>query len=413
MTPESLFASLLERKLKQKGVRISRAERERLRAVAGDVLRTGDAGALNKAIPRKREIHIDLTENDLAELERIRLDATQASVTKTTARLARSMATEISKWGEQQVAWSESLREGFEERLARTWRNPFGRYARFLEVAAYIGELTVAHFRERGVLEKSRQANALLMLHVRACAVAREVETLFRAGYADGAAARWRTLHEISVAAAFLVEHGEDAADRYLAHFPCEQLRGARSYEEHCRALGYEPLGAAFLDRLKQQVDGLTQKYGEAFRHDYGWAAHALSRPRVTFADIEQTVKLGYMRPFYRSASEQVHSSSRGAIMRGGLISQDPMQLQLVAGASNYGFADTAQNSARALLIGTVSLVQVEPTIDTLALSMILAEWLEPLMESFAKVQLGIEKRDARIRARAQTARTSATGSGN
>ncbi len=398
--PEALLASLLQGKLKKRGVRLSALERQRLRDACAEMLRTGDASVLGKAVPRKRTIRIKLTERDLERLERVLAEVTETAVTTTTRKLTRSMGPHVLKWADDEVKWTASIRRGFEERLAKTWRDPLQRHARFLRVAAYIGELSMAHFREERLLESSRLANALLMLHARACSVAGEVETLIRAGYADGAAARWRTLHEIAVTGAFLVEHGEDAADRYLAHFPCEQLKGARSYEEHRRALGYEPLGARTVLRLEAQVAALKTKYGDDFRHDYGWAAHALKRQRVNFAEIEDAVKLTFMRPFYRLASEQVHASSRGAIMRSGLIEQNPTQILLVAGPSNYGFADPAMNSARALLIATVSLLQVAPTVDTNVMSMILAKWLGPLMQSFVKAQRGIEKRDNRIRER-------------
>jgi hypothetical protein len=221
-----------------------------------------------------------------------------------------------------------------------------------------------------------------------------------RAGYADGAAARWRTLHEISVTAAFLIEHGEDSAERYLAHFSCEQLKSARLYEQHLRKLGYGPLGPKFVQSLESEVDGLRQQYGDDFRHDNGWAAHALQKQpgqRVNFAEIEDAASLTFMRPFYRLASEQVHASSRGAIMRGGHIKQTTMDLKLLAGPSNYGFADAAMNSARALLLTTVSLGQVAPTFDTSVMSVILAKWLGPLMMSFVKSQRGIETRDKRL----------------
>lgn len=58
----------------------------------------------------------------------------------------------------------------------------------------------------------------------------------------------------LAVTGAFLLEHGEDAAELHLAHFPCEELKVARSYEEHRRALGD----------------------GDEFRHEYGWMAQQL-----------------------------------------------------------------------------------------------------------------------------------------
>jgi hypothetical protein len=121
---------------------------------------------------------------------------------------------------------------------------------------------------------------------------------------------------------------------------------------------------------------------------------------KVNFVDIESAVKLDFMRPYYRGASEQVHASSRGAVMRSGLISQHSTVDKLVAGPSNYGFADAAINSTRSLLMTTVSLTRVAPTIDTSVYSIVLGKWLDPLARSFAETQRGIEEREERYRDR-------------
>lgn len=43
------------------------------------------------------------------------------------------------------VERTKAVRNGFESRLARTWRQPLHRYARFLRVVAYIAELGPLH----------------------------------------------------------------------------------------------------------------------------------------------------------------------------------------------------------------------------------------------------------------------------
>ena len=399
---ESLVAMMLEGKLKKKGVRLSTAEKQRLRDAAAEFHQTGNTSALEKAVTRRRKIRITLSARDIEKLERVFPDVVETAVTATARKFARSMEPGVLKWAEAASKWTRQVRKEFEERNARTWKDPFRRYAHVRELAQQVLELAIAHFGEKRLLETSRLAKAMLLLYTRACLVAGEVETLMRAGYADGAYARWRTLHEIAVTSSFLIERGEDAADRYLSHFVCEQLKAARSYEEHRQKLGYGPLRPKVLRDLEAEVDGLKQKYGEDFRHDYGWAAHALQKPRVNFSQIEEAVKLPFMRPFYRLASEQIHASSRGAIMRVGLIEQTAMDLKVLAGPSNYGFADAAMNSARALMLSAACLGQVDATLDMNVTLMILAKWERPLVKSFVKVQLGIERRDRLLAKRAK-----------
>lgn len=406
LTTEFLLASFFEGKFKKAGVRLSGAEKERVRNAAAEYLRTNELTALESAVNRRRQLHIEITDTDVDQFVERVTHAQEESTVVAIQKIARMMAAEVAEWADTEVEWTRAIRDDFESRLARTWRQPLHYYARFLRVVAYIAELVTAHVNEQRLLESSRLTEALLMLHARALTVASEVEALMRAGFPDGATARWRTLHEIAVTAAFLVEHGEDAAARYLDHFPCEQLKGARFYEEHRQALGEEPLEAQFLNALEADVARLVKQYGEPFRRDNGWAAEALQLKQVTFFDVERAVKLDFMRPYYRGASEQVHASSRGAFMRAGLINQQSTIEMLVAGPSNYGFADAAINSARALLTTTVSLQQVVSTVDASVFSIILGKWLDPLARSFVKAQRSIEEREERYKTKPRRMRS-------
>ena len=55
---------------------------------------------------------------------------------------------------------------------------------------------------------------ALSRLLARACRIAEEVLVLLKAGYGQGALARWRALHEVAVVADLIAENGEDCAER-------------------------------------------------------------------------------------------------------------------------------------------------------------------------------------------------------
>ena len=57
--------------------------------------------------------------------------------------------------------------------------------------------------------------------------MADEIICLLENGFADGAMARWRTLHEIAIVAIVLSKHGEDIAQGYLDHQAVESKRAA------------------------------------------------------------------------------------------------------------------------------------------------------------------------------------------
>jgi hypothetical protein len=75
----------------------------------------------------------------------------------------------------------------------------------------------------------------LIRLLVRAWQVTDEILCLLENGFADGAMARWRTLHEIHVVAAVLMRHGESITERYLAHQAVESKRISCSFPQMFR----------------------------------------------------------------------------------------------------------------------------------------------------------------------------------
>jgi len=90
--------------------------------------------------------------------------------------------------------------------------------------------------------------------------------------------------------------------------------------------------------------DILVKRYGSKFGLDYGWAASEPGNARSTFADIEKSVNLDHLRPFYKLANINVHAGSKGISFRMGTPPQE--DTLLLAGPSLFGFADPGQNTA-------------------------------------------------------------------
>ena len=230
---------------------------------------------------------------------------------------------------------------------------------------------------------------ALIRLHAKACQVSGEVLALLRAGFADGAHARWRSLHEISVVASFIREHGQELAERYLLHEKIQQYKLACDYEKFFDRLDFEPLSKETSDNLKVQCDELIARFGDAFKNDYGWAASAIGSHRPTMSDIEQHVQLDHMRPYYRMASDNVHPNSHGAYFRLGLhSSQDKV---LLAGPSNLGLADPGHSTAISLLQVTTNLLVTESIFDCVVTIKVLSELTNEVGEAFLKVHQELE----------------------
>ena len=103
-----------------------------------------------------------------------------------------------------------------------------------------------------------------------------EVLALLHAGFADGAHARWRSLHEMAVVASLIQQHGQELAERYLLHENIQQYKLACEYQEFFDRLDVEPPSMENFEKLKVQRDELIARFGKVFKGDYGWASSAI-----------------------------------------------------------------------------------------------------------------------------------------
>ena len=109
-------------------------------------------------------------------------------------------------------------RSKFQRRLRRYW----GKSLDTLEVLIGICLDAGSEFNDLHRPQASREEDivfdVLVRLHSRGCQVSAEILSLLRNGFADGAIARWRTLHEVAVISMFIRDKGPETAERYLAH---------------------------------------------------------------------------------------------------------------------------------------------------------------------------------------------------
>lgn len=281
----------------------------------------------------------------------------------------------------------------FEQRLYNDWKKPFDMLEAFLIFALEAGDEFNKEFRKDEAESKNYVLEVLTRLHARACQIASEILVLLKNGFADGAHARWRSLHEIAVVGSFIKTHGNEAAEKYLLHDNIESFKAATLYQKHYEALGVEPISQDEYDLIKTTRDKLVTRFGNSYKYNYGWASSALNKDDPTFSDIEENSGLDHLRPYYKLASHNVHANPKGVMFKLGLL-QDTHNI-LLAGPSNVGFTDPAQSTAISLGLITVTLITTKPTIDNLVLSNILLKLESEIGEEFLKVQKEIEDRNA------------------
>ena len=139
----------------------------------------------------------------------------------------------------------------FKERLYLKWGEPID----LLECLIRISFESVGKHRKK-MMDNDKSVyniklDALIKIHARAVQIANEILVLLKNGYADGANARWRSLHELAVISFFLKANPEEVSGRYLEHEIVRKYKEASDYMTYCKKLGYAPISIKELNSIK------------------------------------------------------------------------------------------------------------------------------------------------------------------
>lgn len=284
---------------------------------------------------------------------------------------------------------TENIRmDKFCTNLYTRWHKGFDGLHLLIELSRDIG----ADFHNRVASSESRSRaklnDALSRLHIRAIQIASEIMVLMENGYADGAMARWRTLHEVTCVASVLLEGGEALAERYLAHEIVETRKGLRQYQQFQTQLGYKSFSKRECAEIERSYCDAIRLYGKEFQGDYGWAVKHLNKSKPKFSDIESAAGQAMMRLHYRMASHNVHASTKGIAYRLGLLNNKDA---VIAGASNVGFVEPGNNMACSLLQITELLFPKPISLDTAVELMTLTKLCKRIARALVKSQKAIE----------------------
>lgn len=390
-----LGARFVAKRFQESGITLT----DEQRSIVEQWLRDSRIGDLARAVKlTERQVgsgdsvtlKIDLQPDEFIEqLERLRPTLTETAVTEMSTLLLEHFKNE----SKAILTKERAGRRRFEGRLAKAWDKGFELLELFVALAREAGADFNTEFRPAAAASGDVTFDVLTRLHARACAVAGEVLALLRAGYADGAHARWRLLHEISVVANFVAAQGGDIAERYRLHDAVESYRAAKMHQEHYAALGDEPVDSAELERIRSIVEKLKERFGKAYGTEWGWAAQALDSERPTFRDIERAAGLAHLRPYYKLASHNVHTNPKGVLFKLGLL---PEHRVLLAGPSNLGLADPGHGTALSLAQTTAVLLTTRPNLDRIVLCQMLMNLEREVGEAFLAAHRKVDATAAR-----------------
>lgn len=402
LSAESIIATIINRQLNEKGIVLTDRQ---LKQLQKEIKQNKNLNVINFNIDEEAALkcpaHLKGTNTSFS----IAIDADKElenfdeKITKTIHELLPQIVAEIS------TATLETLRTNlkahqvynrkqlkpFHKNIEQTWGKPIDLLEMLYCISMEAGDLFNELFRPDAARNNNMVFDVLTRLHARSCQIVTEIILLLRNGYADGAHARWRTLHEITVIGYFIAKQGNDVAERYICHTAVESYKASLIYQIHADALGYDKLSDAEIGCIKDDYEFYIDKYGTNYKNSYGWAAFSLNKDNPTIADIETDVGLKYMRPYYKMASHNVHANPKGIFFRLGLIPEGGDIL--LAGPSNVGLADPGTCTALSLLQITTNLLTIEePNLDRVVILQIMAALNEEIKEAFYQSDLQLKE---------------------
>lgn len=376
---------LITKKLEQRGLTLSKQQIENIEIALENIEAEAETITITDIFPDSEEdIILDVSEEEIDALfDEISENVKNIAIGVTSA-IAKTLLRQLVNDAPQMLEEHSSLRSMFEKRHNKKWKRAINLLEMLVVIALEVGEEFNKEFRPAASAKKDYVFEALIRLHARSCQIAYEVLVLLRAGFADGAHARWRTMHEVSVAASFLAKNGVDLAERYLLHHHIESYKGMLQHQKYFARLKHNPLSHKEIEHMKGIYDKLLDRFGQDYRNSYGWAATTLLKRDPNFSDIEEAVGLDHWRPYYKMASHNVHANPKGITFKLGWEGTN----LLLAGPSDRGLADPGHGTAISLAQVTTNLLLTEPNIDRLVLCRVMLNLSDRIGRRFLKIQV-------------------------
>lgn len=394
LTPDYILTKLIERKLSENGIKLGKKQLSEIKKYVERNHNTDGLISIPSRINKK--VKLRLTLDDLEKF----MDDMSEQVEGATQQIIKILVEKNFKRFKKspRLVMKPYLSElkSFNKGIKKVWGESLDILKAYITVAYEAGRELNNSYRQEKSDENIHKKEVLLRLHARACQIASEVHTLLSAGYADGAHARWRSIHEIASVAIFIAHNADELSERYLLHEGVESYKAMNLYQKNYKKLGMKTLSKRKITSIQRQYNNLLKQFGSSFRGDYGWASNVLENPNPKFRDIEEAAGLDHLHSYYKMASHNVHANPKGILYKLGLLnnSQDLM----LAGPSNVGFTDPAQCTALSLSQVTISLLLIEPEIEGLITSKLLLRIADEIGNSFYKAEVDIKKRENKIR---------------
>jgi hypothetical protein len=353
----------------------------------------GTAERLN--IEYGQEVHLVFDDADFRRLEK-----TSKAFSERLPELIRTMTDEASdvlaasfreQWRETGSA--SAATEAVAKQIARTWAKPLDALHMLVALCAQEGDaFNIAHLKSKRTRDAVKN-QAIARLHIRACRIANEILLLLEHGHTEGAQARWRTLHEVTITATVIAEGGNALAQRYFDHEAIDRKKALDDHRRAAEAAGTTSLGSRETAAIEREERRIVAKYDKQFRGMYGWASGQLGLPREPqFHHLQEVAGSLSMKLRYRLSSFDIHASPNA-------LSQPVHQWDPtthIPGVFSAGFEGPGVDTAQAIVQITALLYPMPLNLDQLAFMMALTQLRDETALSWQKVEQRIARQQQR-----------------
>jgi len=238
-------------------------------------------------------------------------------------------------------------------------------------------------------------AFALNRLVLRAYDIVGEIIALVRAGYADGALARWRSLHEVCIIAMFLSKRSDKCSWMYLSHHWIEELRLNEANQASGAMIITNSDNDRYIRELRKKKRELIGKFGAAFAKDYGWAAVELGCAKATFRDLEGHVGMDTLRRGYQQANSTIHGGSLATLTR---VSLGGRARDTAGIPPAYGCEVATNYTSASLSMMIAELCLETENADLLTMNMIVQKFSRSIRDQIYQAQRKVSRETPRAR---------------
>jgi hypothetical protein len=407
--PEGLVADLLGKKLADQGVHLSRQQCEQFaRQAINEKLDTLELPWWRfwqyRRFRRSKNLLIEFTDDDSESITSILKEVSEKILPELVEKLIedepKKLLATLQRHWKSEYKRHRRDEQGFRRRLQSRWGVPIQQLRMLLTIAQEFGDAVNNDLRCGDMGDGAHLIDVLTRLHARACQITSEVECLLAGGFSDGAMARWRSLHEVAVVAQFISKHGAECAERYTYHQFVGSKKAANNYQRCQERLGYESMTQEELEVIGKSYRFVLDRYGAAFREQYGWARPYLSiseRNQVKFSHIEEAVGVDHLRAHYQMASHNVHANPKGVFFKMGLIAESEV---LLAGASNAGLTEPGHATALSLIQASSVLMKLNLNLDSVVMVKVMMMLADEIGKNLLTASEQLDRDDARFRHR-------------